>query len=205
MAHVPGPARRRRDRRRVGLALAGALLASCGSGSGTHADAPPAPIGPSARFRPPARDAVVRAGADLGGLRCTPSRAARVGVHVELFADGDVVVVPAGIGLGGRTRRDGAYVRGGRCSYPIRTHEPTGLLEVDPHQRLHVRDLAVIWRRPIDRTALAGFRGRVRAWIDGEPWRGDPGDVPLRRHANVVVVLGRPVAVHARYVFPPGF
>ena len=147
----------------------------------------------------------MRAGAGLGGLRCSRRPAKRVGVHLELFAKGYVVVVPAGIGLGGRTRRDGAYVRGGRCSYPIRTHEPTGLLEVESAGRLRLGDLAAIWRQPISRRALAGFRGRVRAWIDGTPWRGDPADVPLRRHANIVVVLGRPVTVHPSYVFPPGF
>ena len=64
-------------------------------------------------------------------------------MHVELFANRRVVIVPAGIGIVPPLRRDGAYVLGGRCSYPLRTREPTGVVEVAgggaPRKRIEFR------------------------------------------------------------------
>ena len=51
----------------------------------------------------------------------------RFRVHLELFARGLVLLVPAGIGVAPPVERDGAYVLGGRCLYPLRTREPTGV------------------------------------------------------------------------------
>ena len=85
----------------------------------------PTPIGVGPAFHPPALSRAVSAGAPAGGFRCGDG-GARFGVHLELFAAGRVVIVPAGIGVAPPWRRDGAYVRSGRCSYAARTREPTG-------------------------------------------------------------------------------
>src|SRR2546430_1589493 len=74
-------------------------------------------------------------GASIGGLRCATGNSRRVGAHVELFAHRHVVVVAAGIGMAPPVRTRGAYVTAARCSYPVRTREPTGLLELEPSAR----------------------------------------------------------------------
>ena len=58
-------------------------------------------------------------------VACTDQRPT-AWIHVEFFARGKVMVVPAGIGVAPPLRRDGAYVRGGRCRFPLSTTEPTG-------------------------------------------------------------------------------
>jgi hypothetical protein len=137
------------------------------------------------------------------GDGCTSIAAARDVAHLELFARGHIVVLPAGIGVRAPRRR-GAYVVGGRCSHAVRTTEPTGLVEVRRGTRATLGDLFATWGRRLDARALLGFHGRVRAYVDGRRWRGDPRDVTLRRHAQVVVAVGPAVPVHARYTFPPG-
>lgn len=137
-------------------------------------------------------------------MRCTRGGARRFGVHLELFAARKVVVVASGIAVAPPRKRRGAYVSGGRCSYPIRTREPTGVLEVWAGRRLTLGDLFALWGQPLSPTRMAGFRGNVRAFVGGRPWSGDPRTIPLERHAQVVLEVGGHVPPHARYRFPPG-
>ena len=132
----------------------------------------------------------------MAGLDCTRRPLRRYGVHLELFAGGRVVIVPAGIGIAPPRHRQGAYVSGGRCSFPVRTREPTGVLEVVPRSRMTLGRLYRIWRRPLPR--------RARVYVNGLPWRGRISSVPLRRHAEIVVETGRYVRPHPFYRFPKG-
>jgi hypothetical protein len=150
------------------------LAAGCGSGA--------APRVPTIAFTPPAREPV----------SCSTVARARARAHVELFRRGDIVVVPAGIGIRGG-RRAGAYVRG-RCRAALWTEEPTGLVLMAHPATLGA--LFATWGRPLPPGA--------RAWVDGQPWRGALARVPLRDRAQVVVQQGLPLApVHAAYTFPP--
>ena len=68
-------------------------------------------------------------------------------------------------------------------------------------------DVFAVWRQPLGpgRLAAATRRGeRVRAFVDGRAWPGDPRAIPLRHHAQIVLELGRHVPPHARYRFPRG-
>jgi hypothetical protein len=137
-------------------------------------------------------------------MDCTQAERSRFGAHLELFARRRVLLVAAGIGIAPPQRREGAYVRGGRCSYPLRTREPTGVIEVEDGARRTVGDLFELWGQPLSRRRIAGFRGRVHAHVGGRPWRGDPRAIPLRRHAQIVLQVQGRVPPHAKYRFPPG-
>jgi hypothetical protein len=185
--------------RLVALGCCAATLAGCGDASLV-----PRPVGHGPQFRPPARsDAVARAAA-VAGLGCSRASAARFGAHVEVFAAGRVVVVPAGIGLAPPLRREGAYVRGARCAYPVMTAEPTGVVEVAHGTQATLGTLFDLWGQRLGPRRLAAFTGTVRVHVGGRAWLGDPRDVPLRPHAQVVVQVGPRVVPHARYRFPPG-
>jgi hypothetical protein len=194
--------------------LALLLLAGCGGAQRTpgrpleravgHAipaqDLRPVPIGHGPRFQPAAGRYDARPAA---GLPCGPVRAPRFGVHLELFAAGRVVVVPAGLGVVGGGR-DGAFVRGGRCRHALSTTEPTGVIEVRHGAHATLGDLFALWGRPLSRTRLVGFRGPVRAWVDGRRWRADPRAIRLRRHAQIVLATGPEVPVHSAFAFRAG-
>jgi hypothetical protein len=170
---------------------------------------PPIGVGPTAAYMPMARGALASAGDRIGRLGCAGESGRRVGAHVELFAHRRVVVVPAGVGMAPPLQASGAYVRAARCSYPVRTREPTGLLELDPRPGpFTLGDLFAIWGQPLSARRLAGFRAppgtRVAAYLDGRPWPGDPRALPLRRHAVIVLEVGGHVPPHATYRFPRG-
>lgn len=169
-------------------------------------------LGHGARFRPPAFGPLFREGASVGRLRCGTPGGHPYGVHIELFADGHEVIVPAGVGIAPPQRRDGASVVRGRCSYPMRTADPTGVILVDPPPAggatPTIGDLFAIWGQPLGRRRLVGFtasRGvSVAAFVDGRRVQGDPGAIPLSRHAQIVLELGPHVEPHPSYRFQPG-
>ncbi len=192
------------------------VLALAGSGCGASRQAPPQPplklppderpvrIGRGPRYRVrPVSPAVARRATVLG-LRCAHTRGRVYAVHLELYARRLVLPVPAGIGVAPPQRREGVYVLGGPCSYPLATFEPTGVVVVDPGPVNDLRTLFAIWGEPLSRAALASFRGPVLAFLGGRRWRGAPGTIPLRRHAEIVLEVDGSVAPHPSYRFPPG-
>jgi hypothetical protein len=86
----------------------------------------------------------------------------------------------------------------------VRTREPTGVIEVAEGRPVTLGDLFAVWGQPLSGTRMAGFRGEVRAYVAGRPWRRDPRSIPLRRHAQVVLEVGGHVPPHRSYLFPPG-
>lgn len=150
----------------------------------------PWPIGAGARYHPAARTAAVTAGRPVGSLRCgDDGRGFRV--HVELFAHRRVAIVPRGIG-----------VAASGCRYPLWTDAPTGVVHIEGSRRL--RDLFAVWGQRLTRGGLLSFRGRVSVFVDGRRVRGEPGDVLLTKHRQIVVELGGYVTPHPRYLFPKG-
>ena len=170
------------------------------------------PLGRGPAFRPPALgNRAVAVAAPVGTLRCAGRGGTRYGAHVELFAQDRGVAVSAGIGIAPPQIRRGPFVQGGRCSYPLRTTAPTGVVEVDQRARsgtATVGALFALWGQPLSARRLGGFdaaRGSaVLAFVDGRRWEGDPRSIPLRRHAQIVLEVGPRVEPHPAYAFPPG-
>lgn len=193
----------------AGAAAAGLAVSSAAPGRSADSAAVLAldlartrPLGPGARFRP----APLRlSGARVGSLRCLPGSQSAYGAHIELFAADHEVMVPAGIGIASAQRR-GPFVASGRCSYPLSTVDPTGVIRVrrTRHTTPTVGELFALWGQPLSRSRLAGFPGPVRAFLDGGRWRADPRTIPLDRHAQVVLEVGPAVAPHPSYLFPAG-
>lgn len=212
----------------VTLVLAAVVFPACGTegdGSGdavadstAHESLPKSArvprIGSGPRYRPKpagrltASAASVASAAPIGDLRCTRAPGERFGVHLEIFAREIDVVIPAGIGIAPPLRRDGAYVRGGRCSYPARTVEPTGLIEVEKGSPLTLGNFFDIWGQPLSSSRVLTFRARsgrrVSAFVDGRQWRGSLRSIPLQRHKAIVVEVGGYFPPTERYLFPPG-
>ena len=132
---------------------------------------------------------------------CTTSRA-RYGVHVELFVRWQVLIVPAGIGVARPWRTYFGRIRPGGCTHDLRTLDPTGVIEVGRPATLG--DFFAVWRQPRGPGRIAGFRGRVLAFVDGRLRRGDPRRISLTRHSNIVLELGGYVPPHPRYFFVDG-
>jgi hypothetical protein len=192
--------------RRAPIVIAAILVGCAGGSSGP----PPIPIaiGPGPAYRPPSLSPAVTAARPVGRLRCSRAQTRRFGVYVELLAHRRVVLIPAGIGIAPPRLEQGAYVSGGRCSYPLRTREPTGVIEVAAGTGARLGDLFDLWGQPLSKTRLASFAtppaDPVRVYVNGRRAAGDPRSIRLRGHAAIVVELGAYLAPHREYRFPPG-
>jgi hypothetical protein len=169
----------------------------------------PSPIGVGPRFRLPPAGPRAEAALPINGLSCAREPlGGAYGVHVEVFAHRRVVLLPPGIGVAAPRRQEGAVIRGGRCSYPMRTMDPTGVIEVRAARPPRLGDLFAIWGQPLGPHRLLSFRAepgrRVQAFLNGRRWTGDPGEIPLRRHAQIVLQVHGFVPPHPRYLFPKG-
>lgn len=170
------------------LAALALLLTACG---GPVELTGVAPYGDTPRHRP---------GPAATGPGCEPGRIGRDRVHLELFAKGKVVVVPAGIGIAGPAI-EGAYARGGRCRHALFTTEPTGVIEL-AEPGLTLGDLFRIWDKPFSADRMLSFEAPVRAHLNGRPYPGDPRTIPLGDEAQIVLQAGGPlVEPHADYTF----
>jgi hypothetical protein len=147
----------------------------------------PWPIGVGPRYQPAA---IRRDGRPVGALRCGSGRS--FDVHVELFANRRVVIVPRGIGVAAG------------CAYPTSTTEPTGVVHVRRDGRYTLGDLFRVWGRRLEAGRLLSFRGRVSVFVAGRRVAREPQDVPLTNHEQVVVEVGGYVAPHPSYLFPKG-
>lgn len=164
-------------------------------------------VGRGPRFRPRATSALVARAAQLDGMSCQPASPAASVAHVEVFAAGHVVVIPPGIGISPPLVRRGAYVQGGRCAYPLRTVEPTGLVLLKAGAAKTLGQLFALWGQPLSRQGVAGFgasdgRG-VSVFSDGLLWPGSPTDARISAGVQITIEVGPYVRPHAGYSFPP--
>ena len=191
------PARPVRGLRLAPLACVLAVALPCAAAA---AGPVPSPIGVGARYHPAAGTVPV------AGLRCTSAERPWFGAHLELFAHRQVVIVPAGIGIAPPLRSQGAYVLGGSCSYPLRTREPTGVVEVERGASPTLGQLFEVWGQPLSKTRLVGFSSRapILAFVDGRRFEGDPRAIRLRPHAEIVLELGGYVPPHSAFLFRKG-
>jgi hypothetical protein len=157
-------------------------------------------IGAGPRFQPPVRGRV------LG--RCRPTRGPRFGVHIELFAQDKVVLVPAGIGTRPPRQLSGAVITAARCYGDLVTLDPTGVVLVRPGPTHVLGELFEAWGEPLSATRLASFRAPPRqpviAFVDGRRWLTDVSHIPLARHAEIVLEVGPRVPPHSAFAFSPG-
>ena len=152
----------------------------------------PWPVGPAPSYTPPPRPAAVAAGSPVGLLRCGDA-GKTFRVHLELFVEQKVVILPKGIG-----------VSDSGCRYPVSTDGPDGILRVAPGLRLV--DVFRVWGQRLDSNRMVWFTSRspLRAYVDGRLVRGPAGAIPLTPHAQIVLELGGYVPPHPFFLFAGG-
>jgi len=137
---------------------------------------------------------------------CEPTSAVLALAHLELFAGGHVVQLPAGIGFAPPLRRHGAYVRSGRCVYPMRTAEPTGLVMLASGPIRTLGEFFDLWGQPLSRSTMAAFAAgaghRVSVFINGMRWPESPDSAPVSPGAQITIEVGSHVPPHTSYTFP---
>jgi hypothetical protein len=127
--------------------------------------------------------------------------ALHIHAHLDVFVDGKRVVVPAGVGI------DPAD----RFISPLHTHDTSGVIHVEsPTVRpFSLGEFFGVWGVPLAAGRLGGYTagpGRpLRTFVDGHPLSGDPAQLVLKPHQEIVLAYGRlPRPVPASYQFASG-
>jgi hypothetical protein len=123
--------------------------------------------------------------------------------HLDLYVDGRQVPVPAGIGI------DPAV-----GFAPLHTHDASGVIHLEsPTVRTYtLGQFFAVWGVRFTRSCLGGYcatgERRLRVYVDGAAYRGDPATLPLASHQELVVAFSTaaqlPSPIPAAYRFPPG-
>ena len=152
----------------------------------------PWPVGPAPRYTPTARSVAVHAGTPVGELRCGAA-GKTFRIHLEVFVDRKVMIVPAGIGISDNG-----------CRYPVSTDGPDGIVRVVPGLRLG--DLFRVWGLQLKPNRLGWFTSKtpLRVYVGGRLVKGPARQIPLTPHAQIVLELGGYVPPHPYFLFAGG-
>jgi hypothetical protein len=127
--------------------------------------------------------------------------------HLDLYLEGTHVAVPAGIGIG----RDA----GGVFFSPLHTHDRSGILHVESSTKrtYSLGEFFGVWGVRLSATCIgsfcAGGNRKIFMFVDGRVFHGDPAQIPLRSHEEIVLSFGTlaqvPKAIPSSYSFPGGY
>ncbi len=141
--------------------------------------------------------------APVDGIPCESNEQLtyHIHAHLSIFVDGQAATVPAGTGIHPQ--------RG--CIFWLHTHDTSGVIHVEaPSQRTFtLGQFFDIWGQPLSASALLGNRTdashQIRAYVDGQPYTGNPAAISLAAHTDIVLEYGPPFpATPAPFAFPAG-
>jgi hypothetical protein len=186
----------------LGAAAAGAVAAATPvepAPKPAHGAAPwPAPSDPlrltlAAGLRPERRETLIH----------------HVHSHLDVFVNGNRVVVPAGIGINIEDRGvktfplpDGSTAYGGiqlcaqPCISPLHTHDNTGILHTESASAVPNRlgQFFTEWGVRLGRGCVGGYcrPASIEFYVDGKRYGGDPRAILLTDKKEIAIVIGTP-------------
>ena len=136
-----------------------------------------------------------------------------VHAHLDIFLDGQPVLVPAGIGINivdpnvhVFTESDGSLSYGGietpcssPCISPLHTHWEAGTLHTEsatPEPNT-LGQFFVEWNVELSATCVGEHCApdkEIAFYVNTEPYTGDPNEIELADHTLITVVIGSPPA-----------
>jgi hypothetical protein len=129
-------------------------------------------------------------GATIDGISCDAQEGQRIHIHQHLVIldHGKELAIPQNIG----------QPAGRRCIYWVHTHTPDGIIHIEaPKNRsFTLGDFFKVWGQPIDAThaatAHAAKGEKLRVWVDGKRFTGNPATITLTAHRDIVIEAGPP-------------
>lgn len=182
-------------------------VAACSSGGSSNkpkvsAITWPAPADPMARAR-------------AAGL--VPETAERllyhVHAHLDVFVQGQRVIVPAGLGINIHDPAVHAYdnVAGAKgyggidppcaspCISPLHTHDVSGVIHTESSTRANntLRQLFVEWGVKLDANCVNRYcrpATKIAIYVNGNRFTGDPRTIELSNRKEIAIAIGTPPA-----------
>jgi hypothetical protein len=175
----------------------------------------PGPNGPEAVPVPPApalaSTATKATGKTVDGISCdtTEQLVFHIHAHLTVFVDGAARQIPAAIGIPGAQAENtptGPYIASGSCFYWLHTHAADGIIHIESpvHRTYTLGDFFDIWGQPLGPDQVGPARGPVTAIYNHQVYRGNPRNIPLQKHAQIQLEVGKPLVSPASITFPTG-
>ena len=175
----------------------------------------PGPAGPEGVPVPAApalaSTATAATGKTVDGVSCDASEQVvyHIHAHLSVFVNGAARQVPAAIGIPGAQAQNtptGPFIASGSCFYWLHTHAADGIIHIEsPVQRTYtLGDFFDIWGQPLSTSQVGPAHGPVTALFNGRVYQGNPRDIPLEKHAQIQLEVGKPLISPASITFPNG-
>ena len=112
--------------------------------------------------------------------------------HIAVLYKGTPVSIPAQVGI----------LTNQNCFYWMHTHTTSGIIHIEApkdsaSRKFTVGDFFQIWNQPLSKKQVATFTvgkgDQLQMWVDGKPYTGDPRNIVLKSHENVVIEIGPPL------------
>ena len=199
-----------------GAPSAAGLRLSALSTLGTLTAAPAGgPLGPEGVPIPGATQlastATIATGHAVDGIGCQTSEQTlfHIHVHLTIFVNGQPRQVPAGVGIPGAQAEQtaqGPFIGSGNCFYWLHTHAADGIIHIESpvHRVYTLGEFFDEWGQPLGPRQVGPAAGAVTALYNGKLYRGNPRDIPLNKHAQVQLEVGRPLVAPQSITWPAG-
>ena len=147
----------------------------------------------------------------VDGIQCQGAEQVLFHIHAHLtvFVDGSARRVPFGVGIANAqvsTTPVGPYVAAGSCFYWLHTHAADGIIHIEsPVQRTFtLGNFFDVWGQKLRSNEVGPVDGPVTALYNGQVFRGNPRDIPLTKHAQIQLEVGRPLVAPVAISFSAG-
>ena len=213
----------------IGAAV-GITLAVTGGGSGSNNGLPLASLSTLGNLQPapaagpagpegipipsgPALAGITTAvtGQTVDGISCQTAEQTvfHIHAHLTVFVNGAARQVPASIGIPGAQAQNtptGPFIASGSCFYWLHTHAADGIIHIESpvHRTYTLGDFFDIWGQPLGPDQVGSAHGPVTALYNGQVYRGNPRNIPLEKHAQIQLEVGKPLISPASITFPNG-
>jgi hypothetical protein len=147
----------------------------------------------------------------VDGIKCQQNEAliSHEHAHLTLFVNGKARRIPAGIGiwpaLNAQNYRNGQFgITTENCLAWLNTRYADGLIHIEtPVQRAFVLgEFFDLWGQPLSASQVGPAHGTVTAIVNGTVWTGDPQQIPLTKHAQIQLEVGKPLIAPESIRFP---
>jgi len=108
---------------------------------------------------------------------------------IQIFVNGHKVTIPLGIGIGTSGSQISFYTS-------LHTHDTSGVVHIEsPVQRTFtLGNFFDVWGVTFSSKNIGGYEvsgdKQIRVYLNGKPYTGDPRNLPLTQHDDVVVTYG---------------
>ena len=149
--------------------------------------------------------ALLHARLDAIGIAALKAEGQRLHIHqhLDMAVRGRVYPIPAGIGIDHR----------GRFISPLHTHDYTGIMHIESPivRKFTLGQWFDVWGLRFSTTCLGAYcaKGKEGVWVfvNGKRWLGNPRQIVLREHQEIVVAFGTRASIPpipSSFPFPPG-